>query len=191
MAIKVISTTDSDADDLERIHKEVSTNGHCTIHALQQKVCQFGTMLTMWPTVRARPSARHPPMPCLLPTSRITVTWMLVLVSSTAWRPKPPSSRHSRTAPSLHPPKHHPSPPQSAHSQLLGPSSQAVWLALTCLLLPPQIQFLADCDHPNVVRYLGSFRQPDSLWIVMEHCGGGSVGDLLQVCVLTVGSAGG
>lgn len=45
-----------------------------------------------------------------------------------------------------------------------------------------QIQFLADCDHPNVVRYLGSFRQPDSLWIVMEHCGGGSVGDLLQVC---------
>jgi hypothetical protein len=44
-----------------------------------------------------------------------------------------------------------------------------------------QIQFLADCDHPNVVRYLGSFRQPDALWIVMEHCGGGSVGDLLQV----------
>lgn len=46
-----------------------------------------------------------------------------------------------------------------------------------------QIQFLADCDHPNVVRYLGSFRQPESLWIVMEHCGGGSVGDLLQVSV--------
>ncbi|WIA38974.1 hypothetical protein OEZ86_005126 [Tetradesmus obliquus] len=44
-----------------------------------------------------------------------------------------------------------------------------------------EIQFLADCDHPNVVRYLGSFRLPDALWIVMEHCGGGSVGDLLQV----------
>ena len=37
------------------------------------------------------------------------------------------------------------------------------------------------CDHPNVVRYLGSYRQPEALWIVMEHCGGGSVGDLLQV----------
>lgn len=53
---------------------------------------------------------------------------------------------------------------------------------LLCLVLL-QIQFLSDCDHPNVVRYLGSFRQPDALWIVMEHCGGGSVGDLLQVCV--------
>lgn len=48
-------------------------------------------------------------------------------------------------------------------------------------MLTVQIQFLADCDHPNVVRYLGSFRLPDALWIVMEHCGGGSVGDLLQV----------
>jgi serine/threonine-protein kinase 24/25/MST4 len=51
----------------------------------------------------------------------------------------------------------------------------------------PQIQFLSDCDHPNVVRYLGSFRLPDALWIVMEHCGGGSVGDLLQVGELSSG----
>eukprot|EP00878_Enallax_costatus_P030375 GHUV01033068.1.p1 GENE.GHUV01033068.1~~GHUV01033068.1.p1 ORF type:complete len:305 (+),score=55.64 GHUV01033068.1:367-1281(+) len=43
-----------------------------------------------------------------------------------------------------------------------------------------EIQFLSDCDHPSVVRYLGSFRLPEALWIVMEHCGGGSVGDLLQ-----------
>ncbi|KAF8064667.1 stk3 [Scenedesmus sp. PABB004] len=44
-----------------------------------------------------------------------------------------------------------------------------------------EIQFLSDCDHPNVVRYRGSFRLPGALWIVMEHCGGGSVGDLLAV----------
>lgn len=70
----------------------------------------------------------------------------------------------------------------------------ASWLAVAvCLVrvLPGampllQIQFLSDCDHPNVVRYLGSFRLPDALWIVMEHCGGGSVGDLLQVTALPV-----
>jgi hypothetical protein len=32
-----------------------------------------------------------------------------------------------------------------------------------------------------VVRYLGSYRRPDALWIVMEHCGGGSVSDLISV----------
>lgn len=55
-----------------------------------------------------------------------------------------------------------------------------------------QVAFLASCDHPNVVRYLGSYRVRDALWIVMEHCGGGSVSDLISatgvcaglVCVL-------
>ncbi|KXZ43163.1 hypothetical protein GPECTOR_99g798 [Gonium pectorale] len=42
-----------------------------------------------------------------------------------------------------------------------------------------EIAFLADCNHPNVVRYLGSYRHPTELWIVMEYCGGGSVSDLL------------
>ncbi|EFJ44650.1 MAP kinase [Volvox carteri f. nagariensis] len=43
-----------------------------------------------------------------------------------------------------------------------------------------EIRFLADCNHPNVVRYLGSYRHPNELWIVMEYCGGGSVSDLLS-----------
>ncbi|KAI8469342.1 MAG: kinase-like domain-containing protein [Monoraphidium minutum] len=44
-----------------------------------------------------------------------------------------------------------------------------------------EISFLSECNHPNVVRYLGSFRRPEALWIVMEHCGGGSVSDLIAV----------
>jgi hypothetical protein len=70
----------------------------------------------------------------------------------------------------------------SIHLQAL--EAQLLLLLMCTHVLPPQhpqIQFLSDCDHPNVVRYLGSFRLPDALWIVMEHCGGGSVGDLLQV----------
>lgn len=35
------------------------------------------------------------------------------------------------------------------------------------------------CEHPNVVNYKTSIRTPDSLWIVMEHCGGGSVSDVI------------
>lgn len=31
------------------------------------------------------------------------------------------------------------------------------------------------------VRYLGSYRRPDALWIAMEFCGGGSVSDLIAV----------
>ncbi len=30
------------------------------------------------------------------------------------------------------------------------------------------------------VRYLGNYRVGEALWIVMEHCGGGSVSDLLS-----------
>ncbi|MEW5309707.1 MAG: hypothetical protein WDW38_001571 [Sanguina aurantia] len=43
-----------------------------------------------------------------------------------------------------------------------------------------EIAFLADCNHPNVVRYLGSYRHRSELWIAMEYCGGGSVSDLMQ-----------
>ncbi|KAG2441081.1 hypothetical protein HXX76_003934 [Chlamydomonas incerta] len=43
-----------------------------------------------------------------------------------------------------------------------------------------EVAFLADCNHPNVVRYLGSYRLSGELWIVMEYCGGGSVSDLLS-----------
>ncbi|KAL6765107.1 kinase-like domain-containing protein, partial [Haematococcus lacustris] len=42
-----------------------------------------------------------------------------------------------------------------------------------------EIQFLANCNHPNIVKYMGSYRHRHELWIVMEYCGGGSVSDLL------------
>ncbi|GJP43364.1 hypothetical protein CLOM_g2837 [Closterium sp. NIES-68] len=39
---------------------------------------------------------------------------------------------------------------------------------------------LQQCNHPNVVRYYGSYQGDDFLWIVMEYCGGGSVADLMN-----------
>ncbi|CAM6101688.1 unnamed protein product [Calypogeia fissa] len=44
-----------------------------------------------------------------------------------------------------------------------------------------EIEMLQQCNHPNVVRYLGSYQGEDYLWIVMEYCGGGSVADLMSV----------
>lgn len=44
-----------------------------------------------------------------------------------------------------------------------------------------EIEMLQQCNHPNVVRYLGSYQAEEYLWIVMEYCGGGSVADLLHV----------
>ncbi|GAX75530.1 hypothetical protein CEUSTIGMA_g2973.t1 [Chlamydomonas eustigma] len=44
-----------------------------------------------------------------------------------------------------------------------------------------EIDFLSSCNHPNVVRYLGSFQSGSELWIVMEYCSGGSVSDILTV----------
>ncbi|XP_047154078.1 serine/threonine-protein kinase 4 isoform X3 [Vigna umbellata] len=44
-----------------------------------------------------------------------------------------------------------------------------------------EIEMLQQCNHPNVVRYLGSYQGEEYLWIVMEYCGGGSVADLMGV----------
>ncbi|XP_009356427.2 serine/threonine-protein kinase dst1 [Pyrus x bretschneideri] len=44
-----------------------------------------------------------------------------------------------------------------------------------------EIEMLQQCNHPNVVRYLGSYQGEEYLWIVMEYCGGGSVVDLMNV----------
>lgn len=44
-----------------------------------------------------------------------------------------------------------------------------------------EIEMLQQCNHPNVVRYLGSYQGEDYLWIVMEYCGGGSIADLMNV----------
>ncbi|CAI6003591.1 unnamed protein product, partial [Closterium sp. NIES-64] len=43
-----------------------------------------------------------------------------------------------------------------------------------------EIEMLQQCNHPNVVRYHGSYQGDDFLWIVMEYCGGGSVADLMN-----------
>ncbi|KAK9817161.1 hypothetical protein WJX72_010545 [[Myrmecia] bisecta] len=48
------------------------------------------------------------------------------------------------------------------------------------LEIQKEIEMLQACDHPNVVRYLGSWKRQDALWIVMEYCGGGSVSDLMH-----------
>lgn len=44
-----------------------------------------------------------------------------------------------------------------------------------------EIGMLQQCNHPNVVRYLGSFQGRGYLWIVMEYCGAGSVADLMNI----------
>ncbi|KAK9791184.1 hypothetical protein WJX73_010684 [Symbiochloris irregularis] len=44
-----------------------------------------------------------------------------------------------------------------------------------------EIDMLRECQHPNIVRYLGSWQARNALWIVMEYCGGGSVSDLITV----------
>ena len=43
-----------------------------------------------------------------------------------------------------------------------------------------EIQFLRECDHPNVTKFHGAYYKEGSLWIVMEYCGGGSVGDIAR-----------
>jgi serine/threonine protein kinase len=45
-----------------------------------------------------------------------------------------------------------------------------------------EISMLRDCDHPNIVRYYGSWRAPDALWIAMEYCAGGSITDIMHAC---------
>lgn len=41
-----------------------------------------------------------------------------------------------------------------------------------------EIQFLRECDHPNVVAFYGAYYKDGALWVAMEYCGGGSVGDV-------------
>jgi len=52
-----------------------------------------------------------------------------------------------------------------------------------------EIAVLQECVHPNVVRYFGSFMGDEYLWIVMEHCGGGSVRDVLTTSGLPLNEA--
>ncbi|EQC34860.1 STE/STE20/MST protein kinase [Saprolegnia diclina VS20] len=41
-----------------------------------------------------------------------------------------------------------------------------------------EIEFLRECDHPNVVAFYDAYYKDGALWIAMEYCGGGSVGDI-------------
>lgn len=43
-----------------------------------------------------------------------------------------------------------------------------------------EIAILRDCNHPNIVKYYGSCRAADALWIAMEYCAGGSVSDVMH-----------
>jgi serine/threonine protein kinase len=38
------------------------------------------------------------------------------------------------------------------------------------------------CDSEYIVGYKGSFQKGNSVWIVMEYCGGGSLCDLIAIC---------
>lgn len=44
-----------------------------------------------------------------------------------------------------------------------------------------EIKVLGENDHPNVVRYYGSYLKADRLWIIMEYCGVGSVSDIMRL----------
>lgn len=48
-----------------------------------------------------------------------------------------------------------------------------------------EIQFLRECDHPNVVAFYGAYYKDDALWVAMEYCAGGSVGDVRRARALT------
>ncbi|KAJ0407798.1 hypothetical protein ATCC90586_006274 [Pythium insidiosum] len=43
-----------------------------------------------------------------------------------------------------------------------------------------EIQFLRECDHPNVVAFYGAYYKDGALWVAMEYCGGGSVADVCR-----------
>jgi len=43
-----------------------------------------------------------------------------------------------------------------------------------------EIEMLAKCRHPNVTSFLAAYYDQKKLWIVIEKCSGGAVGDLLK-----------
>jgi len=44
-----------------------------------------------------------------------------------------------------------------------------------------EIAILSKCNSKYIVNYLGSYRYEDEIWITMEFCGAGSVGDILKI----------
>ncbi|CAD8209143.1 unnamed protein product [Paramecium pentaurelia] len=47
--------------------------------------------------------------------------------------------------------------------------------------LVQEIKILKDCQHPNIVSFLGSYYKDSNLWLIMEYCSGGSVLGLMEV----------
>lgn len=56
------------------------------------------------------------------------------------------------------------------------PASEAEEIAA----IQREIGMLRECAHPNIVKYYGSWRTRDALWICMEYCAGGSVSDIMH-----------
>lgn len=48
-------------------------------------------------------------------------------------------------------------------------------------LIQQEIAMMQNCQHPNIIQYIGSYLRRDKLWIAMEFCGGGSVQDIYCV----------
>ena len=42
--------------------------------------------------------------------------------------------------------------------------------------------YISQFDSENIVAYKGAYATFKKLWIVMEHCGGGSICDIMTVC---------
>ena len=47
--------------------------------------------------------------------------------------------------------------------------------------LAKEIRILRKCESNYITRYYGSYSLDESLWIVMEYCGGGAVDDLMEI----------
>ena len=43
-----------------------------------------------------------------------------------------------------------------------------------------EITMLRECNHVNITMYTGAYLYNQTLWIVMEYCGGGSISDILK-----------
>ena len=43
-----------------------------------------------------------------------------------------------------------------------------------------EVQILKKLDHPNIIKYLGSFVEEEALFIVMEYAEGGDLHRILK-----------
>ncbi|KAJ5074609.1 sterile20-like kinase isoform b-related [Anaeramoeba ignava] len=48
-----------------------------------------------------------------------------------------------------------------------------------------EIEVLKSCNFSHIVSYQGTYFKNNELWIILEYCGGGSLGDILQKCKFT------